>query len=308
MTLTRRGVCLLAAAAFHTLPGFGAHAQAGGGREPHSYYGGFRLALQSACFGRLSLDQAIGAIVGLGIKYCEFSPVHADLASIETAALREIRRQFLDAGLSVHTYGVARFAKSDGRRLQKAFRRAQEFGFTTLLLEADPSLLKELDRLAQRCRVNAAIHNAYRDGRGDSPDAIWERIKERSPRCGLALDTANFLSAGYDPVAAIGKFQGRILTVRLGDVAQPGVRCALGRGKADVAAILKALREQDYDGILALDVEAAENADEAVSASLACLKKLTGGRYKLLQNLFGAPSGHDFSRAKRRTEGMGFST
>ncbi len=250
--------------------------------EERSYYGGFRVAIQSWCYRKFSLEEAVARAAALGLKYFELSPAHADFTRLETAQAREIRRRVLDAGLSVHSAGVVSFDRKDRRDMERTFRVAQEFGLKTLLMDPDPELMKEIDRLADRYRVNAAIHNGYREEqkhRYTTADAVWEVIRDCSPRCGAAVDTGNYLSSGQDPVAAIEKFKGRIFGVHLKDIARPGVTCALGQGRADIPAILKALREQNYDNIVALEYEGTpENPDPAVSASLEYLKKITGGR------------------------------
>ncbi len=232
------------------------------------------MALQSWCYRKFSLQEVIGKAAGAGVKYLELSPVHADLARLDTAQAREIRRRLLDAGLSVQTYGVVDLAGKGRGKPEDLFRRAQEFGLRTVLIEAGRGRMKELDRLAGRYRVNVAVHN-----RSESPEQVREAIRDCSPRCGAAVDTGNYLSAGYDAAAAIEKLQARVLSVHLKDVARPGVSCPLGQGRADVPAILKALRAQQYDRIVAVEYEETpESPDAAIAASLEYLKKVTGGR------------------------------
>lgn len=279
--LTRRNFCWLALA---TVPAAAARALRPQSAlpEPRSYYGGFRLALQSWSYRKFSLEQAIGKATELRLQYFELSPAHAEFASLSTGEVREIKRKLLDAGLSVHTYGVLNFQKNERQGLETAFRRAQEFGLQTLVLEPDPALRKDVEQLAERYGVNAAIHNSYEEGgkaHYDSPDAVWQAVQGRSPGCGAAVDTGNYLSAGHDPVAAIEKLKGRILCVHLKDVVRPGVSCTLGQGKVDIPAILKALQTQQYENVVALEYDATPgNPDPGVIASLEYLKKITGGR------------------------------
>ncbi len=290
--MTRRSFCLWAAAVIGraaTAPVVAGLDPQSGALESRSYYGGLRLAIQSWCYRKFSLAQAISKASALGLKYFELSPAHADFARMDTAQVREIRRRLLDAGLSVHTYGVLSFRKEKDRpgglsprELEKVFQRAQEFGLQTLLLDPDPGLMKEIDRLANRYRVKAAIHNAYVAGRQheySSADGVWEAIRDRSPLCGAAVDTGNYVSSGQDPVAAIEKLKGRIWSVHLKDISRPGMSCVLGQGKVDLPAILKALRAQALDQIVALEYEETpEKPDAAIAASLDYLKKVTGGR------------------------------
>lgn len=288
-TWTRRSFCLLAVAVIERAAAVGLQTAA---PESRGYYGGFRVAIQSWCYRKFSLEEAIAKASALGLKYFELSPAHADFTRLDTAQAREIRRRLLDAGLSVHTGGVLSFRKKDRpgslspqkhrRNLERTFQVAQEFGLKTLLMDPERGFVKDVDRLANRYRVNAAIHNGYSEGgqhEYQSADAVSEAIRNCSPRCGAAVDTGNYLSAGQDPVAAIEKLKGRIFSVHLKDIVRPGVTCPLGQGKADIPAILKALRAQQYDNILALEYEdTPENPDPAIATSLEYLKKVTGGR------------------------------
>lgn len=259
MALTRREFCLAAVAAWP---------------EVRGYYGGFRIALQSWSYRRFSLDETITRVGGLGVRYLELSPAHADFARLSTPEVREVKRKLLDAGLSVHTYGVPAFDRKNRRELEITFRRAQEFGLPALVLEPAPELLKEVDELAGRYCVQAAIRNSYQ-GAFESPAAVWEAIGQR-PHCGAAIDTGNFLSAGHDPVAAIAKLKGRVLCVHLKDIARPGEVTVLGKGRADVPAILRALRAQEYDEVIAFEYDAhPEDPGAGIEASLEYLQKIT---------------------------------
>ncbi len=239
--------------------------------ESRRYFGGLRVGMQSATYRQFSLDEAIARTVALGLKYFELSPAHADLSTLGTAEVRELRRRLLDAGLSTPTYGVVN-APSKGRgRLEEIFRRAQEFGFQAVLVNAAPARVMDVARLAGRGGVTIAFHN-----QSEPPEAIAEMLRDCPPGCGTALDTGNYLSAGADPAAAIAKLRGRIRSVHLKDIARPGVTCVLGRGRADVPAIVNALDAARYDNVVALEYdESPENPDAGVAASLQYLKMIT---------------------------------
>lgn len=221
------------------------------GREARNYYGGFRVAVQTGCYRKFSLDEAISKAAALGLKYLELSPAHGDFAALDTRQVRDIRRRILDAGISAHSYGVASPKKED---LEELFARAQEFGLKTLIFSPDSGPVTGLEKLAGRYEVNAAIHG--------KPAAVLEAIRGRSERVGAALDT------GPDSVEAIEKLKGRIFSVHL--------KCPLAE-EQNIAAILKELRAQGYDNILALECdEIAENSDAAIAPSLDSLRKMTG--------------------------------
>lgn len=277
MALTRRSFCRAAAPALAAVVVPRAFGQSRTG-EPRAYYGGFRVGIQSQCYGKYSLQEAIEKTTALGLKFVELSPAHADLAQLSTAEVRLMRTRFLDAGLSVHTYGVVDLRQGPQRRqLEAIFRRAEEFGIKTLLLDSDTEQLKRIERFAGRYRVNVAIVN--RPGGLATADTIWQAVRDRSARLGAAVDTGAFLSAGQDPAAAITTLKGRLFAVQLTDVSASGTFCPLGQGKVDFPAVLKALREQKYDNVVTVACGGTSpDPDAVVPACLDYLKKLTGGK------------------------------
>ncbi|MCX6616842.1 MAG: hypothetical protein NTZ98_12195, partial [Acidobacteria bacterium] len=128
MSLTRRKFFLLGGAALASLEDARALPDGQGPREPRSYYGGFRVGISARCFGNLPINQLTAKVTALGLKYLELSPAQADLSAISTPDLRRLRAQILDAGLSVHHYGVWQVRGKPRRRdLEMIFGRAEEF-------------------------------------------------------------------------------------------------------------------------------------------------------------------------------------
>ena len=249
-----------------------------GPREPRSYYGGFRVGISARCFGNLPINQLTAKVTALGLKYLELSPAQADLSTISTPDLRRLRAQILDAGLSVHHYGVWQVRGKPRRRdLEVIFGRAEEFGFESLITDSAEGVLKELDRLAGRFRVNVAVINHA--GGFATADALRKVLDDYSERIGAAVDTGRFVVAGADPATAIGRLKDRIFAVHLTDVLPSGGFCPLGKGRGDFPSCLKALRETGYDGLVTLPCEGfPDHAEEAIAESLEYLKKITGGR------------------------------
>lgn len=273
--MTRREFCLLGGAAVSALARLSAFQ---GPREPRGYYGGFRVGISARCFANLPINQLTAKVTALGLKYLELSPAQADLSAISTPDLRRLRAQILDAGLSVHHYGVWQVrGKPRRREMETIFGRAEEFGFESLIVDSEEGVLREVDRLAGRFRVNVALINCA--DRFATPDALGPVLEACSERIGVAVDTGRFLLAGADPAAAMRKLKNRTFAVRLTDVSPSGSFCPLGKGRVDLPSCFRALRESDYDGLLTLPCEGfPDDAEQAIAESLEHLKKITGGR------------------------------
>lgn len=74
------------------------------------------------------------------------------------------------------------------------------------------------------------------------------------PRVGLCVDTGHFHTAHVDIVQAIRTFAPRIYAVHLKDHIG-AVSVGIGRGEIDLAAVIAALREVDYQGDLTIELE-----------------------------------------------------
>lgn len=188
-----------------------------------------------------------------------------------------MRAQLLDAGVSVHDYGVLELRGGVQRRaLEAIFRRAEEYGFETLILDADSALLKQIDRLAVRFRVNVAIIN--RPGGCATIEALHGAMAGRSERIGVAVDTGRLVLAGENPADAFARLKDRVFVVHLTDVTA-GSPCPLGRGRVDFAAIINAVRQTGYDRLVTIPCDGfGEAAQAALEGSLEYLKKVAGGR------------------------------
>ena len=93
----------------------------------------------------------------------------------------------------------------------------------------------------------------------------------RSPWFGINLDTGNFNSE--DPYADMAKIASYAITVQVKTEIHPK---GSEKQPADLARIVKILRAANYRGYIALEYEAAEDANVAVPRHLAELRKLIG--------------------------------
>jgi len=81
---------------------------------------------------------------------------------------------------------------------------------------------------------------------------VFEAVPD--PRVGLCVDTGHFHAAGVDTTEVIRRFAPRVFNVHLKDHFG-AVSVGIGRGEIDLAAIITALREIDYQGGLTVELE-----------------------------------------------------
>lgn len=109
---------------------------------------------------------------------------------------------------------------------------------------------------------------------------IWEDYEAifaelQAPNLGITVDTGHFHTAGVDTVGFIKRFKDLVWNVHLKDHLGPQ-SVSVGSGEIDLKAILRALREIDYEGPLAIELEVTdpENLPRYVGESRAYLNEL----------------------------------
>jgi 3-oxoisoapionate decarboxylase len=161
--------------------------------------------------------------------------------------------------------------------IEKYLRLSQVFGSQTLRIAASsiayfhqphqPQIdltLRRLERilpLAEKHRVRLAIEN-----HGDFFLPEFEEILNNfnSPFLGLTLDTGNLLRLNEDPVEAIRKLGSKIFLVHAKDLApikgrlpDDPLRLACvpgGKGISDFRGIFRALKDQDYQDMILIEI------------------------------------------------------
>ena len=120
---------------------------------------------------------------------------------------------------------------------------------------------------AHQVIVNVEPHGYFTT----NPDTMAEMLSfSDSPFLRMNMDTGNTFIAGRDPVAFLGRFQGKVSHVHLKDVspslaaalrgASTGIavsQCALGEGvnAGNIRKCLEALRDGGYHGALSIECE-----------------------------------------------------
>ena len=108
--------------------------------------------------------------------------------------------------------------------------------------------------------MRLAVHNHQR-GHSQywNPELVLAVCADRSPRIGAACDDGQWARSGLDPVECLRKFQGRIVTFHLKDIAKRGApqspNTVIGIGEADCAATLAEFKRLGYQGLITIDFE-----------------------------------------------------
>ena len=147
------------------------------------------------------------------------------------------------------------------------------------------AMLRRLCQPAERAGVVMAIEN-HLDMLGEEMAELIEAVG--SPWLGVCLDTGNNLRLSEDPMAVARRLAPfarathvKSLAAYKGDPKTFGFwpSVPLGEGLVDIAEVVRLLRQADYRGLLAVEIDyldprCGDDEDAAVAASVAYLRRL----------------------------------
>ena len=129
--------------------------------------------------------------------------------------------------------------------------------------------MQECLPLAEKLGVYLALEN--HGGITDTPEHLLELVKPiSSPALGVNIDTGNFHTP--DPYADIAKIAPYGVVSQVKTEVYPGNK----KQEADLARVVKILKDANFHGYVALEYEAAEDAAVAVPRHVKELRKLIG--------------------------------
>lgn len=254
----RGGIATLAAATFPSVL-----------RAKDDPFGGFKLGVQSYTFRKFSFEQAIKKIAGLGVPYVELYRGHLPIDA-KPDAIKAALTLCKDNNVTPIAFGVEPFTKSHDANKAR-FEFAKALGVTALSADPEPDSFDSLDKLCAEYKIAIAIHPHGPSGKGRhrwwNAETILKAVKDHHELIGTCLDTGHLirmaqLGEALDPVQQIRVMGKRNFGLHLKDhdnKRKTDVLYGRDGGILDVPAILKALREVQFGGYIAIEYEAKEN-------------------------------------------------
>ena len=243
-------------------------------------FGDFKVGVQSYCFHRFKLPEALKHIEALGLKYVELYPGHAPVDSSDQEA-QSILRLCLDHGIIPVALGVVRFTK-DHEKNRQAFEHAKRLGLQVLSADPETDSFDSLDQLVEEYDVAIAIHPHGPVSNGKlhlwhRAEIILEAVQDHHPLVGTCLDTGHLIRCGLephsiyiDPVQQIRAMGPRNFGIHLKDNDNNNNRnVVIGQGALDVPGVFRALRDVKFEGCVSIEHEA--NPDDPVPDIKACV-------------------------------------
>lgn len=243
---------------------------------------GWRLGCQAYSFNRFTFYEAIDKNVSLGLTVIEAYPGQKLSAEKPDAKLdhnmspelqKEVKAKLDQSGVKLVNYGVVGLP-NDEKECRKVFDFAKAMGIETIVSEPDKKAFDLLDKLTEEYKINVAIHNHPKPSGYWSPDTVLEAVKGHSKRIGACADTGHWMRSGINPLEALKKLEGRIISFHFKDLNEFGKNEAYdvtwGTGKGDVPALLKEIKRQGFKGVFSIEYE--HNWDNSVPDIAKCVE------------------------------------
>jgi len=233
---------------------------------PHAEKLGWRLGCQAYTFRLYTFYEALEKIQSLGLHYVEMFPGQTlskkdDVRTNDSMSAdlrKQVKRRLADAEVQLVNYGVCGLPNNE-EACRKTFEFAKDMGIETLVSEPPFDALDLVERLADDYKINVALHNHPEPSRYWNPDTVLQHCRGRSERIGSCADTGHWMRSGINPVEAIQKLEGRIVSFHFKDLNKYGRQDShdvpWGTGVGNVRAILEEVHRQGIQAVFSIEYE-----------------------------------------------------
>ena len=241
-------------------------ASAQGAGAPHAEKLGWHLGCQAYSFNHFTFYEAVEKVVSLGLHYIEAYPgqkLSAEKPDVKIGegmtpeARDEVKKKLEESKVKLICYGVVGLSKDEAAS-EKTFQFAKDMGIETIVSEPSPDALGVVADLCDKYSINVAIHNHPKPSHYWNPDTVLKACDGRTKRLGSCADTGHWMRSNINPLEAIKKLEGRIISFHFKDLNRYGEGAhdvPWGTGKADVAALLAEIHRQGFKGPFSIEYE-----------------------------------------------------
>jgi sugar phosphate isomerase/epimerase len=127
------------------------------------------------------------------------------------------------------------------------FEFAAKIGISVINVEPQFDKIAEVNKLAEEYKIKVGLHNHPKPSIYWDPEIVLKQLKDSGKMLGACCDTGHWLRSGLDPLECIKKFNGRIMSFHIKDLAKQGNNFTfvpLGKGDCKITEILQEVAAQ----------------------------------------------------------------
>jgi sugar phosphate isomerase/epimerase len=238
---------------------------------------GLKLSLQCWTAHHTTLWEAIDIAQTVGIKYLELYPGQTIGGGIDGKfdhnSGADVRAKVLahltEAGIKPVAYGVVGLDKNEAND-RKVFEFAKAMGLQVIVSEPPEDAFEVIEKLVKEFDIKVALHDHPKPSRYWDPDHVLETVGKLDPRIGSCADTGHWPRSSLDPVDAITKLKGRIMSSHLKETDK------IGNGARDIVygttTMSRTVKDQlvafkavGFRGPLSLEYEAGKKGQDLLN-------------------------------------------
>jgi sugar phosphate isomerase/epimerase len=247
---------------------------------------GVQLGVQSYSFRDRPLDDAIKAMVEVGLGECELWEGHVEPKNMSRDALREwrtsvpmthfqdIRKKFDDAGILLYAYNYSFRDNFTEPEIARGFEMAKALGVGIITASGTLSVVDRVDKEASKNKIKVGFHghsDVKHPNEFSTPETFEKAMAGHSRYINVNLDIGHFFAAGFDPVDFINKHHDRIVTIHIKDRKKnDGENMPFGEGDTPIKAVLQLLKQKKYK--IPANIEYEYKGQDAVAEVKKCFE------------------------------------
>ncbi len=225
--------------------------------KPNSVVDGVQIGCQSYSFRDRPLDQAIQAMVDVGLSECELYQGHVEpktdlqnwRKTVSLDVFKQIRKKFDDAGVKLYAYNYSLRDNASDEEFERGFEMAKALGVERLTASSTVTAAPRYDKYAPKYKVYVGMHNHSRmeNNEFNTPESFQKAMEGRSKYIGINLDIGHFTAAGFDAVDYLNQHHDRIVTIHIKDRKKnQGDNVVFGEGDTPIKAVLQDLKKNKW--------------------------------------------------------------
>lgn len=241
----------------------------------------FRFGVASYSLRELDVEGVIAAMHALQTPWLCLKSFHLPY-ELTGDAMAAARARYEAAGLTIVGGGNIALRQDDDADIRTYFEYAKAAGMPVIVCSPLIAALPRIEKFVQAYDIKIAIHNhGPEDKEYPSTSDALVHIKNMDPRMGVCLDIGHAARAGADIVAEAALAGPRLFDVHLKDLKVANdakSQCVVGEGVLPIAALLRQLQRQGFDGCANLEYEIdAPNPVPGMLRSIAYLRGVVAG-------------------------------